>query len=97
VRGKGEREGREGKEGKRKWKKEKEKQKEREKEREMAKIAAVIATGGRAWATGSRAARDGTAVKKKREGYGRQKKEKKRWNDDWDGENFWEGIRVRVK
>ena len=63
----------------------------------MAKITAVIATGGRAWATGSRAARDGTAARKKREGYGRRKKEKKRWNDDWDGKNFWEGIRVRVK
>jgi hypothetical protein len=49
----------------------------------MAKITAVIATGGRAWATGSRAAR---------EGYGRRK-EKKRWNDDWDGEKFL----VRVK
>ena len=59
---------------------------EREKEREMAKIAAVIATGGRAWATGS--ARDGTAARKKREWYGQRKKEKKRWNDDWDGENF---------
>ena len=53
----------------------------------MAKITVVIATGGSAWATGSRAARDGTAARKKREGYGRRK-EKKRWNDDWDGENF---------
>ena len=58
----------------------------------MAKITAVIATGGRAWATGSRAARDGTAARKKREGYGRWK-EKKRWNDDWECENFL----VRVK
>ena len=40
----------------------------------MAKITAVIATDGRAWATGSRAARDGTAARKKREGYGWQKK-----------------------
>ena len=58
----------------------------------MAKITAVIATGARAWATGSRAARDGTAARKKREGYDRPKG-KKRWNDDWDGENFL----VRVK
>ena len=58
----------------------------------MAKITAVIATGGRAWATGSRAARDGTVARKKREGYG-WRKEKKRWNDDWDGKNFL----VRVK
>ena len=33
----------------------------------MAKITAVIATGGSAWATGSRAARDGTTARKKRE------------------------------
>ena len=34
----------------------------------MAGNPAAIATGGRAWATGSRATRDGTAVRKKREG-----------------------------
>ncbi|KAG2624808.1 hypothetical protein PVAP13_3KG220427 [Panicum virgatum] len=57
--------------------------------------AVGFAAGGRAWATGSRAARDGTAARKKRERarFGRRKKERKRWNNDWDGENFL----VRVK
>jgi len=60
----------------------------------MAKLTAVIATGGRAWATGSRVAQDGMAARNKREGYGWQK----RWNEDWDGEKkFWGGFRVRVK
>jgi len=32
--------------------------------------------------------RDGTVTRKKREGYGRLKKAKKGWNDDWDGKKF---------
>ena len=62
-RGRKEREG----EGKRKGKG-KEKEKEEERERELAGNPAAIATGGRAWATGSRMTRDGTAARKKREG-----------------------------
>ena len=45
----------------------KEKEK-RKRERELAGNPAAIAMGGRAWATGSRATRDGTAARKKREG-----------------------------
>ena len=62
--------------GKRKWKKkrkkekernrEREKEKERERERKSERTPARFAVGGRAWATGSRAARDGTAARKKR-------------------------------
>ena len=44
------------------------KKRKRERERELAENSAAIATGGRAWATGSRVTRDGTAAWKKREG-----------------------------
>jgi len=72
-------------EGKRK-RKEKEKgrekeKREREKERERKREgdrAAPITAGGRAWATGRRAAWEETAARKKREGTGGGK----RWNDD---------------
>ena len=65
---------RKGKEERRKKKRRKEKEEEkkrrREKEREEKekRSAAGFAAGGRAWATGSRAARDGTAARKKRKG-----------------------------
>jgi hypothetical protein len=68
-----------------KMEKEKEKKKKRreiEKERKSERTQARFAVGGRAWATGSRAARDGTVARKKREGYGQRKEEKKRWNDN---------------
>jgi len=64
------REGREegGEGGKRKWKrKKKTKRKGRERERESEHTPARFAVGGRAWATSSRAAQDGTAARKKRE------------------------------
>ena len=93
----GEKEGERRKEKKEKKKRKgKGKKRRREKERKKEKRSpAGFAAGGRAWATGSRAARDGTTVRKKRERarFGRRKREKKRWNDDWDGKNFL----VRVK
>ena len=52
-------------------KREKEKEEEREKkerEEKEKRSAAGFAAGGRAWATGCRAARDGTAARKKRKG-----------------------------
>ena len=68
-RGRKEREG-DGEKEKRKRKKKKKKNKKRKRgrERELAENSAAIATGGRAWATGSRTTRDGTAARKKREG-----------------------------
>jgi len=49
--------------------KEKEKEKERGRKREKGRDAsAPIAASGRAWPTGGRVARDGMAVRKKREG-----------------------------
>jgi len=43
-------------------------------EREREGRPARFAVGSHARATGSRAARDGTAARRKREGYGRRKK-----------------------
>ena len=71
--------------GRKERKKEEEKKRKRreiEKERKNERTQARFAVGGRAWATGSRAARDGTVARKKREGYGQRKEEKKRWNDN---------------
>ena len=71
----------EGKRKEGKWKKKKrKKEKEKEEERELLENSAAIATGDRAWATGSRATRDGTAARKKREGTVSGKR--KRWNND---------------
>jgi len=61
--------------GKRKWEG-KRKEREREKERGRGIAPAPIAAGGRAWPTGSRAARDETAARKKRQGTVGGKKEK---------------------
>ena len=55
---------------------EKEKENEREKEREREIAPAPIAASGGAWPTGSRAAWDETAARKKREGTVGGKKEK---------------------
>ena len=66
----GEKEGERRKEKKEKKKRKGKGKKEEEIKREEKKekrSAAGFAAGGRAWATGSRAARDGTAVRKKRE------------------------------
>ena len=54
------------------------KEKERKREREIA--PAPIAASGRAWPTGSRAARDETSVRKKRVGMVGRKR--KKWNND---------------
>ena len=63
--GRGKKKGEKGKEEK----KEKEKiEEERKREEKEKRSAAGFAAGGRAWATGSRAARDGTAARKKRKG-----------------------------
>jgi len=52
---------------------------------------ALIAVGGRAWAIGGRVMRDGTAVRKKRKGYGwREKKMERRLEPD-GGKKIWEG------
>jgi len=67
----GEKEGERRKEKKRRKEKEKENEEEREKKKREEKekrSAAGFAADGRAWATGSRAARDGTAARKKRKG-----------------------------
>jgi len=74
--------GRKGKR-KRKWRKENEKrEKEKEKgegkKRKRGDVSASSAAIGRAWPTGGRAARDGTAA---RENYGQRKKER-RWKLD---------------
>ena len=70
ARKQGRRKGKEERRRKEEKKREKEKEEEREKkerEEKEKRSAAGFAAGGRAWATGSRAARDGTAVRKKRE------------------------------
>ena len=62
---------------------------------------ALIAVGGRAWAIGGRVMRDGTAVRKKRKGFGRREKEQmdtsngiRCWKTGvWDRKEF-PGIRV---
>jgi len=46
----------------------------RERKREGERFAAMIAKGGRAWATSDHVTRDGTAVRRKREGFGRREK-----------------------
>ena len=63
--GRGKKKGEKGKEEKkRKGKKEEERKREEKKEK---RSATGFVAGGRAWATGSRAAWDGTAARKKRE------------------------------
>jgi len=67
----GEKEGERRKEKKRRKEKGKGKgggERKKEREEKEKRSAAGFAAGGRAWATGSRAARDGTAVRKKRKG-----------------------------
>ena len=74
--------------GRRKEKEKKEngkrKRKKRKGEREREIAPAPIAASGRAWPTGSRAARDETAARKKREGMvgGKRKKMEQRLKSD---------------
>ena len=82
--------------GRRKEKEKKENGKrKRKREREIA-LAPIAASGGM-WPTGSRAARDETAARKRREGTVGGKR--KRWNNDRNRTSgrrkFWEGITVQ--
>ena len=95
-RGRKEREG-EGEKEKRKRKKKKKKKKKRKRERELAENSAAIATGGRAWATGSRATRDVMAARKKKEGTVGGKRRRKDGMMIGTAEFSGKGIKVRVK
>ena len=78
------------KEGEGGKKEEEKKRRKGEKERGKERAHADEIRGRRSHVGDNRAVRDGTVARKKTEGYGRRKKAKKRWNDDWDGESFWE-------
>jgi len=64
--GRGKKKGEEKK--KRKGKRKRRRREKKEREEKEKRSAAGFVAGGRAWATGSRAARDGTAARKKRKG-----------------------------
>ena len=97
LRGRGERKKERGKENGKMGKKRKRKGGERERKRRDA--SATTAANGRAWPTGGRSARDGTAARKKRESEVRSAKRKDRhdeWNRVFGTEKRFSGVRVLV-